>query len=268
MKHKKLLIPVVCAVFALLPSVVAAETETDARPELKREMLQLDVPPSLPVPPKAFEGVKPSTTARIKASTTIASSTRTELKARMEAEREKVEARKEELQKQIEETKKNIEARKEELQKAAEEKRADMKQHLDERRQENIKRFANQMFDRFDAAIDRLNTLADRIESRINKLEELGQDVSTYKTLLDEARTKIDLAIQAQAAAETSVDEIVVSDDPKSSFEKCRGFTKEVVEALKAAHQALVDVIEAMKAAQADDSDGTATTTATTTTAE
>lgn len=264
MTHSKKIILALCASLTLLPAIAAAETVSDStnvRAQLTQEKLRLDAPPTLPIPPKAFDGVNPAVTARMKASTTIASTTRAELKVRMEAEREKVEARKEEIQKQIEETRANIEARREELKKAAEEKRADIKQRLDERRQENIKRFASQMFDRFDAAIARLNTLADRIESRINKLEELGQDVAEYRALLDEGRAKIELAIEAQAAAETSVDEIVISDDPKSSFEKCRGFTKEVVQALKAAHQALVDVIEAMKATQADDSNDTATTT-------
>ena len=236
--------------------------------EEKREALRLKASSTLPAVPKPPILVP----ARIKATTSanIASTTRMELKERLDAKKGEIDTRKEELRKKTEETRKEVELRKEEIRKAAEEKREEFKARLDERRQENIKRFANQMFDRFDAAIERLNKLADRIESRLDKLEEAGRDVDTYRDLLEDARAKIELAIEANEAAEVSIEEVVVSDDPKTAFEKCRGFTKEVVEALKAAHQALVDVIAAIKAEQAnaDDDDSTATTTTATTTTQ
>lgn len=270
MKHIKALIITVCATCIILPAVAHAQTDTNTRPELKREMLRLDAPPTLPPTPTPFGGIN-SATLRVRATTSgdIASTTRAELQERLRIERAEIEAKKETLRERTEETRRMIEERKEEMRQAMEEKREEFKQRLDDRRQENIRRFANQMFDRFDAAIERLNTLADRIESRLDKLEDLGWDVTSYRALLEDARAKIELAVEANEAAGVSIEEVVISDDPKSSFEECRAFTKEVVAALKDAHQALVDVIAAIKAAPEnadDDDDSTATTTSDTAT--
>jgi hypothetical protein len=280
MNKTKTSLLVLATVFVLLPVATYAENaSTTGSVDLKQKLnvsvgtheqkldatLKVRASSTLPLPPGSngidMPGVHAGLT--IKASST-ATTTRAQLLDRLKAEQKNIIDRKNELKDQADKMRKTLDDRKE----AIAEKKTEFKAHFDERRQENIKRLADVMFDRFDAAVDRLKKLADRIDSRLTKLASAGVDVSAYRTMLADARAKIDLAIQANEAAELSAEEITVSDTPKDTFEKCKGLSQEVVRALKAAQQALVDVIAAIKADHPDVEASSSTTASSTVTTQ
>lgn len=133
---------------------------------------------------------------------------------------------------------------------------------LTEARQEIIKRFAQRMFERIAAAIERHKKLADRIQERIGILKGKGVDISKSETALALARTEIANAEQALNSAKTDAQNAVGSDDPKAAFETVRTDVKNAIESVKKAHQALVNAIVALKGKSgAGTAPGTATTT-------
>lgn len=142
------------------------------------------------------------------------------------------------------------------------ERRAERMEKLSAQHKEIIKRHAEMMFMRINAAIERLKKLADRIGERITKLKERGVDTAKAESLLARARGEITNAENALAAAKTAAQGAIESETPKEAFEAVRTHVEEAKEATKKAHKALVDSIVALKGKSGD---RTATTTATTT---
>jgi hypothetical protein len=127
------------------------------------------------------------------------------------------------------------------------EKRQEIRQRLAERKKIRIKAFFNRMAKRMDFAVIRLNKLADRIESRLNKFEQMGKDIGDSRVLLEEARTAILSAKTAIEEAKSKIDEVLESDEPRTAFGQIRSLVHEVRDSIKAAHQALVNVIRNLK---------------------
>src|SRR3989337_2070461 len=128
------------------------------------------------------------------------------------------------------------------------ERRAERMEKLSAQRKEIIKRQAEMMFQRIEAAIERLKKLGDRIGERIVKLKEKGINTTKAETHLGMAKTA------AQGAIE--------SETPKEAFAAVRTHVEQARDAAKKAHRTLVDSIVALKGKSGDK---TATTTATTT---
>ncbi|OGF82118.1 hypothetical protein A3B18_03350 [Candidatus Giovannonibacteria bacterium RIFCSPLOWO2_01_FULL_46_13] len=139
----------------------------------------------------------------------------------------------------------------ENVQNKIQEKREEVRAKLSAARIRNIRNYFKTMGRRIEAAIERLEKLAERIESRIEKMEERGVDVAKAKTELAEAEVKITEAKTAFADAKAKLEAALSSETPKESFKQVReGLVKGVVEKIKAAHQALVEAIRALKAAE------------------
>ena len=113
---------------------------------------------------------------------------------------------------------------------------------------------------RLEAAIGRLENMAERIASRLQKFEERGANVTEAKTRLEEARSRIAEAKAALEDAKSKLDGVLNSEDPREAFKEVREeLVKGVVENIKAAHQALVVSIRALKGTGlGDDSGGNA----------
>lgn len=149
----------------------------------------------------------------------------------------------------------------------AKEKREDLREEVKARREEiklkvarevaeRVRKHFDRMLKRFDAAIERLEKLADRIESRLDKAAENGKDVFALRIKLDAARAKIAEAQTALDEAAAKFEAVVGADNPREAFKEVEALMKGVKEKIKAAHAALVDVINSLKGIG-----GTATTT-------
>jgi len=145
-------------------------------------------------------------------------------------------------------------------------KREAIKKKLGEERLNRIGRFAEQMFHRFEEAIDRLGRDADRISERLDKLAARGVNVAEWRADLDVAKTSISGAVTKLEEAKLKLVEILNASDPKKSFEDVRRLVAGVRDALKKAHADLVKVIREIKQVRPIGTGGTATSTATTTT--
>ncbi|MDO8572844.1 MAG: hypothetical protein Q7S11_03720 [bacterium] len=134
---------------------------------------------------------------------------------------------------------------------------------LSAQRKEIIKRQAEMMFQRIEAAIERLKKLGVRIEERIIKLRGKGMNTTKAGSLLVSARTEITNTETHLGMAKTAAQEAIESETPKEAFEAVRAHVEQVRDAAKRAHKALIDSIVALKGKSGNK---TATTTATTTT--
>ncbi|KKU79691.1 MAG: hypothetical protein UY04_C0004G0020 [Parcubacteria group bacterium GW2011_GWA2_47_7] len=135
-----------------------------------------------------------------------------------------------------------------------EERKAEMKQRAQERRSEILKRMADKMVGRIEAAITRLSKLADRVDSRIAKLKEKGIDTSAAEGAIIIARTKLTEASTAVSEAKAEVDGAVVNADASDATTEVdagkpvREALEKARDAVTLAHKALVDAVKALKA--------------------
>jgi hypothetical protein len=155
--------------------------------------------------------------------------------------------------------KSDIEAKKEALKKEIETKKDSLKNAVAERRQnatdkirDRVNQFTQTVIERFDATVGRMGKLADRIDSRIAKIEAKNIDVSKAKALMVIAKTKIETAKAsialitiptnvASSAASTTLASI------KEDFKVSKTQMDKAKEDIKAAHAALVDVVNSLK---------------------
>lgn len=112
---------------------------------------------------------------------------------------------------------------------------------------ERVRKQFDQMIKRFDAAIDRLGKLADRIASRLDKAAENGKDVTLLRAKLDGARVKIAEAQITLDAAVQKFESMLGVDNPREAFKEVQAMMNTVKDKIKAAHAALVDVINSLK---------------------
>lgn len=126
---------------------------------------------------------------------------------------------------------------------------AQIRERLSEVKRNRVAHLWANMERKFQWAIDRLGRIADRIDSRTQKFEAKGADVTDAKAKLADARTQIDAAKIAFATAKADAETLKTSDDPKAAFETLRGDVKNVRDALKAAHVALVEAVKVLKGA-------------------
>lgn len=161
--------------------------------------------------------------------------------------REEANEQKEEALQKRETIREELQAKKEAVMNSVEER----KQNAIERVQERLDQFVANVIKRFEAAVERLNTLSERIESRIAKLKSENIDVAESEKLLTEAKSKIETAKTNISKIVITVDGEITIESLKTAFGETRKQIESVKSDIKSAHAALVDVIESLKPGQA-----------------
>jgi Skp family chaperone for outer membrane proteins len=190
-----------------------------------------------------------------------------EAKAEFEARKKEIEQRREDLKDEMEskradfkaENKQNKEALKNEI----ETRKEDLKNKIEERKegalgkiQERLVKFNQNIKERFDAAIERLEQLAGRIDSRIAKMETENKDVKTAKDLMVVAKLKIETAKTSIAGIDLEAGVIASSTATstsafKADFEKLKNQVEKAKNDIRSAHSSLIDVVNSLKPGQA-----------------
>ena len=138
---------------------------------------------------------------------------------------------------------------KEKVQERNVERKASVEAKLKEAQKTRISNFWGRLNIRLQAHIDRLMLLAERIENRLNKFKEENSGADTV-TILAEIEEAKELLSETQAMlddADTQMEEVLNSEDPKSAFMIFRDSVKEIKENLKSVHGTLVKVIGDIK---------------------
>lgn len=167
-------------------------------------------------------------------------STSTSVKEKNEVKKEKVEQKRETI-------KDEIEAKKEALKNSIEERRQNALDKIKER----VDKFVQNMTERFNAAIERLDTLASRIDSRIAKLKEAKIDATKAERLMATAKTKITVAKTSVSGLTGAIsDTASTTASVKEEFKAIKDQIEKAKNDIKAAHAALVDVVNNLKPGQ------------------
>lgn len=159
--------------------------------------------------------------------------------------------------------KNQLDAKKEELKQEMKQKREELGDNIQERKHNaiakmegKVNKFVQNVIERNNAAIERFTKLADRIDSRIAKLDANKIDTTKAKSLMVTARAKIETAkasialiklpstVAASTTASTTVSML------KEAFQTVQKQIEKAKTDLKAAHAALVNVIENIKPGQ------------------
>jgi hypothetical protein len=153
------------------------------------------------------------------------------------------------IQQRIEEKKQLIQQKREEIRQRIAIKKATRSAQISSARRIRIRAFWDRLDARFQATITRLEKLITRIESRISIINAYDSNINTdyveaqlsiAKEMLSEAR------IELEAASE-HVDDILSSQDPKTSFEIIKDSVLQIKMDLKEVHQILVHTIGNIK---------------------
>lgn len=167
------------------------------------------------------------------------------------------EVRIEEMERNRENIKNEIEEKREALKQRVEQKREEIKNSVEERKQnaadkiiERVNQFAINIINRYEAAVNRLEILADRIEFRMAKIEERSIDVSEAKDLMAVAKTKIEIARAsvldiASTTNDTTFGTTTVA--VREDYEVIKTQMRKAKDDIKAAHAALIDVVNSLK---------------------
>ncbi len=153
--------------------------------------------------------------------------------------KEKIGEKREDIKNMTKEEKENLKEKMKENKELIKEKAKEVKELLKkDNNGERVKAFL-----RFDAAIERMNTLASRVESRITKLAGEGADTSAAtaevakaKTSIANAKTKFDelkTKLQTVNSTETTSDENATDADTKTDNKAFRAETAPLVKAIK-----------------------------------
>ena len=183
-------------------------------------------------------------------------STSTDHQDRKTTIKEEVEAKKETI-------KQNLQTKKEEIKNSVEKTRQNATNKIVDR----INQFVQNIITRYEAAINRLETLSARIDSRITKMEDKNIDVTIGKDLLAIARTKIETAKISTAGIASTTDNMIFGTTTaavKENFQAIKTQIEKAKEDIKAAHAALVDVVSSLKPGDNKLRNSSASSTATT----
>lgn len=189
---------------------------------------------------------------------------RKEIKDALKVERKEIKdvfkARHEEIKTHIELKREEFEEKTEEREHEREARRAEIEVKLREHSEARVHQFLDRFTTILEAAIKRMYGLVDRIAERADAMDAEGNDTSV-------AREHLDLAVSELSAAQVDLSsigadiDVSLSADAELTLEFLRTVladTKDVIESAKrhvrAAHAALRDAVEALKAA-ADDGD-------------
>ncbi|MBP9856208.1 MAG: hypothetical protein KBC48_02820 [Candidatus Pacebacteria bacterium] len=115
-------------------------------------------------------------------------------------------------------------------------------------RREWIKARIEVIIKRLNAALERSEKFIERLTTLLNNKEEEGKDVTSAEAKLETAKNKLDEAETAIGKIMPAVNNVLASTTiTKDAPGIIREAVKDGVEAVKAAHQAIVDVLRALK---------------------
>lgn len=159
-----------------------------------------------------------------------------DIKTLVEERIERNEEKREEIRLKIEVKTATREAAKEQL-----------KAKLEEKAQNRIQLLFGKVATRMESAINRLYTLIERMEARLEIFTEEGENVEGIQGEIDSAKELLASAEESLAVANTGLEEVVASDDPKAGFVYIKDAVKDIKSTLIEAHSILVQVIGDMK---------------------
>lgn len=180
-------------------------------------------------------------------------------KEKSEEAKKEFELRKKEIETKREALKEEIEKRREEMKKELEDRKENIRGEVEKRREENLQKiqekaskFIKNVLERYEAAIERIEKLASRIETRITKMESDQIDVKKAKELMLIAKVKIETAKTSVAGVKLDAELVSTSTATttsafKADFQKFRTQLENAKKDIKAAHAALVEVINNLK---------------------
>ncbi len=111
-----------------------------------------------------------------------------------------------------------------------------------------IQKTLDKSSERLTQELARFRQIQTKIESRLTKLDAEGASTTDARIVLANAITKLS---QAETSIKALADVQISKDDPRSSTEAVKTAIMAAQDALKSAHQALMDVLPAMKGLQA-----------------
>ncbi len=165
-----------------------------------------------------------------------------QIKVRAEERKAEFEKKRTEMEEKRNLIKTNFEEKREAIKNGIEER----KEAVNEKVKERLGKFVENLVERFTAAQERLGELASRIDSRLTKMEGEGIDVSTQKNALDSAKVLIaDLSVSIAQIQTMSTD--VLSGDTRALYPGLKEAVESTKSEIKAAHQALVDIVVSLK---------------------
>ncbi len=129
-----------------------------------------------------------------------------------------------------------------------EERRELIKEKLEGQRKERVQSQIDRTGEGFENAIERIHELEKKVHGRIRDMAERGFDMTTPEELIAGTHEKIAEARARIQEMKTALGEIVESEDPSDAFAKARELTDPAKEAVRAAHQSLVEVIKSIRA--------------------
>ncbi len=133
----------------------------------------------------------------------------------------------------IEEQKQKAEARKEKLQ---------------EQEKVKVGQAIDSLVTNYTRIIDKIEELKAKTQERIQSMESRGVDLSQSKELLTETENKIAEARAKLAESKQSLEDVLDAVNPGEVYKSAREMLDPTKEAIKTAHQALVDTIASIKA--------------------
>lgn len=231
-------------VLQMAPIAVFAAFHEGIRPASPREEIQQQREELQKEMQEKRDAMKQETREKVDAMKKETKDTRDAMKEKAMEERE---AMKKEMMEKREAMQMERKEKHEQFKAEAEKRKEELKKKLGERRAANIERFFTNMMEKFVAAIDRLTKSAERISDHLDKAEANGRDVVALKEKLTAAEGKIAEAKSALDAARAKYSEAVKNTDFKKAFQDVRTIVKDVAEKVRAAHAALVDVINSIK---------------------
>ena len=129
-----------------------------------------------------------------------------------------------------------------------------IRKRFQDRAKDRVKNSLEKIFNRFDAALERLDGISSRIQSRIDTLDEAGADTSDAQDALDSADAEADAAASAISDARQALEDVINSEDEVSK-EGIREVINEAKEAIKSAYSAYKEAIRILKAVDRPESD-------------
>ena len=119
---------------------------------------------------------------------------------------------------------------------------------VQERDQEQEQRLKEKMQHRLERLIKTQKRLADRIGKRLDKAAANGKDVTALRAKLNDARVLIAQAETELKNATQKIKDLIASGvDPKDILKQAKELNQKVLKAIRAAHEALVDIITSTK---------------------
>ena len=118
---------------------------------------------------------------------------------------------------------------------------------LEEKAQNRIQILFGKVATRMESAISRLHTLIERMEARLAIFAEEGESVEDIQSEIDSAKELLASAEESLAVANTGLEEVVDSEDPKAGFVYIKDAVKDIKSTLADVHSILVQVIGDMK---------------------